>query len=155
MVVKGVSDQPKRRYNPAACRTPHHPDPAGRHHHRIHRPECVKRAEQNHQTVSRRPALPEKQHLRHVARNLRRQCGTARKNVQDPNSDLFLEVPDENEDLLKQAIDASGSIALDDKDLLRKYEKLLKDYRFARKQNPFAWFNRFRNRILHQYDHDD
>lgn len=56
------------------------------------------------------------------------------KGVKDPNIDLFLAVLDNNEDLLKQAIDAGGTLAADDKDLMRKYEKLLKDHKFVRKQ---------------------
>lgn len=55
------------------------------------------------------------------------------KGVADPNIDLFLAVLDNNEELLKQSIDAGGNLAMDDKDLLKKYEKLLKDHKFVRK----------------------
>ncbi|HJK07720.1 MAG TPA: hypothetical protein O0X46_01215 [Methanocorpusculum sp.] len=55
------------------------------------------------------------------------------KGVTDPNIDLFLAVLDNNEELLKQSIDAGGNLAMDDKDLLKKYEKLLKDHKFVRK----------------------
>ena len=52
----------------------------------------------------------------------------------DPNIDLFLAVLDNNEELLKQSIDAGGNLAMDDKELIKKYEKLLKDHKFVRKQ---------------------
>ncbi|MDE2518915.1 MAG: hypothetical protein O0X96_10200 [Methanocorpusculum sp.] len=61
-----------------------------------------------------------------------------KKGVEDPNIDLFLAVLDNNEALLKQAIDSGGNLSQDDRDLMRKYEKLLKDYKFVRMQKPSA-----------------
>lgn len=60
------------------------------------------------------------------------------KGVEDPSLDLFLAVLDNNEDLLKQAIDSGGNLSMNDRDLMRKYEKLLKDHKFVRTQRQSA-----------------
>ncbi len=61
-----------------------------------------------------------------------------KKGVEDPSINLFLAVLDNNDDQLKQAIDSGGNLSMDDRDLLRKYEKLLKDHTFVRKQGQPA-----------------
>lgn len=55
------------------------------------------------------------------------------KGVHDTNLDIFLAVLDNDEKLLKEAIDAGGSLGMDDKSLLKKYERLLEDRKFERR----------------------
>lgn len=61
-----------------------------------------------------------------------------KKGVEDPSINLFLAVLDNNDDQLKQTLDSGGNLSMDDRDLLRKYEKLLKDHTFVRKQGQPA-----------------
>ena len=54
-----------------------------------------------------------------------------KKGVQDPTIDVYLAVLENNAELLKSAINAGGDLSLDDKALLKKYQKLLHDHRYV------------------------